>query len=149
MMSVMSARPLVVVLDTNVVIAGLLWSGPPWAILVRATDGEGLILATSPALLTELSDTLATPRFRKRIADAGTSVKELVAAYRDATVLLTPRDVPRVVTDDIDDDHVIAAALAVRASHIVTGDRSHLLPIGVHDEIAIVSPRQFLDLLES
>jgi putative PIN family toxin of toxin-antitoxin system len=82
MMSVMSARPLVVVLDTNVVIAALLWSGPPWAILVRATDGEGLILATSPALLAELSDTLATPRFRKRIADAGTSVKELVAAYR-------------------------------------------------------------------
>jgi putative PIN family toxin of toxin-antitoxin system len=116
---------------------------------VRATDGEGLILATSPALLAELSDTLATPRFRKRIADTGTSVKELVAAYRDATVLVTPRDVPRVVTDDIDDDHVIAAALAVRASYIVTGDRSHLLPIGVHDEIAIVSPRQFLDLLES
>jgi putative PIN family toxin of toxin-antitoxin system len=149
MMAVMAARPLVAVLDTNVVIAGLLWSGPPWAILARATDGEGLILATSPALIAELENTLALPRFRKRIADAETAVDELVAAYRDATVLVTPRDVPRVVTDDVDDDHVIAAALAARARHIVTGDRVHLLPIGVHEEIAIVSPRQFLDLLES
>ena len=148
-MAVMAAPPLVAVLDTNVVIAGLLWSGPPWAILARATDGEGLILATSPALIAELENTLALPRFRKRIADAGTAVDELVAAYRDATVLVTPRDVPRVVTDDVDDDHVIAAALAARARHIVTGDRVHLLPIGVHEEIAIVSPRQFLDLLES
>ena len=75
-----------------------------------------------------------------------------MAAYRDVTVLVTPRDVPRVVIDVIDvidEDHVIAAALAVRASHIVTGDRSHLLPIGLPDEIAIVSPRQFLDLFES
>jgi hypothetical protein len=29
----------------------------------------------------------------------------------------------------------------------VTGDRAHLLPIGSHGEIAIISPRQFLDLL--
>jgi len=68
-------------------------------------------------------------------------------AYRDATVLVTPRDVPRVVPDDVDDDHVIAAAVAARAQCIVTGDRTHLLPLGAHGDIAIISPRQCLDLL--
>ena len=67
-------------------------------------------------------------------------------AYRDATVLVTPREVPRVVADDVDDDHVIAAAVAARVQYIVTGDRTHLLPIGTYGDIAIISPRQCLDL---
>lgn len=72
-----------------------------------------------------------------------------MVVYRAATVLVTPREVPRVVADDVDDDHVIAAAVAARAQYIVTGDRAHLLPIGTHGDIAIISPRQCLELLDS
>jgi uncharacterized protein len=144
-----AAPPLIAVLDTNVVVAGLLWVGAPNSLLLRATERQDLVLVTSPMLMIELADTLALARFRKRIADAATSVDELVAAYRDATLIVTPRDVPRVVPDDVDDDHVIAAAVAARAQCIVTGDRTHLLPIGTHGEIAIISPRQCLDLLGS
>ena len=146
-MPAMAARPLVAVLDTNVVIAALLWNGPPSSLLTRATERQDLVLVTSPTLLAELTDILALPKFWNRLADAATSVEELVAAYRDATVLVTPRDVPRVVADDVDDDHVIAAAVAARAQCIVTGDRTHLLPLGAHGDIAIISPRQCLDLL--
>lgn len=142
-----AAQPLIAVLDTNVVVAGLLWAGPPYSLLLRATERQDLLLVTSPALMTELADTLALARFRKRIAEAGTSADELVAAYRDAVMIVMPREVPRVIPDDVDDDHVIAAAVAARARYIVTGDRTHLLPIGTHGEIAIVSPRQCLDLL--
>lgn len=146
-MPAMAARPLVAVLDTNVVIAALLWNGPPSSLLTRATERQDLVLVTSPTLLAELTDILALPKFWNRLADAATSVEELVAAYRDATVLVSPRDVPRVVADDVDDDHVIAAAVAARAQCIVTGDRTHLLPLGAHGDIAIISPRQCLDLL--
>lgn len=142
-----AAQPLIAVLDTNVVVAGLLWAGPPYSLLLRATERQDLLLVTSPVLMTELADTLALARFRKRIAEAGTSADELVAAYRDAVMIVMPREVPRVIPDDVDDDHVIAAAVAARARYIVTGDRTHLLPIGTHGEIAIVSPRQCLDLL--
>jgi putative PIN family toxin of toxin-antitoxin system len=142
-----AARPLIAVLDTNVVIAGLLWAGPPHSLLLRATERQDIVLATSPVLMSELAETLALGRFRKRIADAATSVEELVAAYRDVTVIVTPREVPRVIPDDVDDDHVIAAAVAARAQYVVTGDRTHLLPVGTHGEIAIISPRQCLDLL--
>jgi len=146
-MSAMADRPVIAVLDTNVVIAGLLWAGPPYSLLMRATERRDLLLVTTPTLIAELGDTLALPRFRRRIADAAMSIEQLVAAYRDATWLVTPHDVPRVVTDDVDDDHVIAAAVAARAQYIVTGDRTHLLPIGSHGETAIISPRQCLDLL--
>ena len=146
-MPAMAARPLVAVLDTNVVIAALLWNGPPSSLLTRATERQDLVLVTSPTLLAELTDILALPKFWNRLADAATSVEELVVAYRDATVLVTPREVPRVVADDVDDDHVIAAAVAARAQCIVTGDRTHLLPLGAHGDIAIISPRQCLALL--
>jgi uncharacterized protein len=146
-MSAMASRPIIAVLDTNVVVAGLLWGGPPCSLLIRATERRDLVLVTTPTLITELGDTLALPRFRTRIADAAMSIEQLVAAYRDATGLVTPHDVPRVVTDDVDDDHVIAAAVAARAQYIVTGDRAHLLPIGTYGVIAIITPRQCLDLL--
>jgi len=149
MMLATPAWPIVAVLDTNVVIAGLLWEGPPRSLLARATEGDDFILATSPILIDELVGTLSLPRFRKRIAEAGKSAEAFVAAYRDATTLVSPLAVPRVVHDDIDDDHVIAAAVAARARYIVTGDRAHLLPIGMHGNIGIISPRQCLDLLGS
>jgi len=48
MMSATPVLPIVAVLDTNVVIAGLLWNGPPRLLLARATECDDCILATSP-----------------------------------------------------------------------------------------------------
>jgi predicted nucleic acid-binding protein len=53
-------------------------------------------------------------------------------SLRSLTILVVPASVPGVVSNDADDDHVIAAAVAARAELIVTGDRKHLLPIGTH-----------------
>ncbi|MBS0600037.1 MAG: hypothetical protein JSR94_02260 [Proteobacteria bacterium] len=45
---------------------------------------------------------------------------------------------------DVDDDQVIAAAVAACADLIVTGDRKHLLPLGSHQGIAIVEAAEAL-----
>jgi len=89
-MSASAAQPLIAVFDTNVVIAGLLWDGPPYSLLLRAAERQDLVLATSPTLIVVLGDTLSLPKFRKRNADAATTVEELVAAYRGLTVMVTP-----------------------------------------------------------
>ena len=60
-----------------------------------------------------------------------------------------PASVQRVVANDGDDDHVTAAAAAARAELIVTGDRKHLLPIGTHQGIAIVTARGVVDWIEA
>jgi len=49
-----------------------------------------------------------------------------------------------VIEQDADDDHVIVAAIAARAKLIVTGDRRHLLPIGTHQGIAIITAAEAL-----
>ena len=62
------------------------------------------------------------------------------------TLVETPPEVPRVVADDPDDDHVIAAALAASADLIVSGDR-HLLSLGGHRGIAILKVSEALEQL--
>jgi predicted nucleic acid-binding protein len=39
--------------------------------------------------------------------------------------------------------------LTAKATHIVSGDRKHLLTMGQYEGIPIISPRELLDLLES
>lgn len=71
-------------------------------------------------------------------------------AQQTALVSLAAQaSVTRVVANDADDDHVIAAAVAARAELIVTGDRKHLLPIGTHQGIAIVDAREVVGRLEA
>jgi predicted nucleic acid-binding protein len=52
-----------------------------------------------------------------------------------------------VIPSDVDDDQVIAAAVAAAADRIVSADRKHLLPIGSHQGIAIVTVVQALATL--
>ncbi len=141
--------PLRLVLDTNIVVAGLLWNGPPRRLIEWAIEGEAIEFFSSQVLLDELAHTLGYPKFSARIERFGTSIAALVAQYSALVLLATPTSVPRVVANDADDDHVIAAAVAARAEWIVTGDRKHLLPIGSHQGIAIVTAREVVDRIEA
>ncbi len=88
-----------------------------------------------------MEHTLNYPKFANRLALLQTDVAGLLNHYQAITTLVDPADVPRVVPDDADDDHVIAAALAARADLIVSGDH-HLLSLGSHEGIVIVTPRE-------
>ena len=139
------SRPLRLVLDTNIVVAGFLWNGPPRRLIELAIEGQTVELFSSPVLLDELAHTLGYSKFTSRLESFGTSIAALVAQYTALVTLVAPASVPRIVANDADDDHVIAAAVAARAELIVTGDRKHLLPIGSHQGIAIVTAREIAD----
>ena len=62
----------------------------------------------------------------------------MLTDYVEAIELVEPITVPRVVVGNVDDDQIIAAAVAARADMIVSGDRTHLLPLGSHQGIDII-----------
>ena len=132
------------VLDTNIVIAGLLWQGPPQRLLTL-TLSEAVELYSSPVLLDELAHTLAYPKFAARIARFGTTIAALVAHYTALISQVSPTTVPQISRDP-DDDHVIACALAANATLIVSGDRD-LLDIGVYQGLQIVRASQALAMV--
>jgi putative PIN family toxin of toxin-antitoxin system len=127
-----------IVLDTNVVLSALLWRGTPHHLLAAIGQRSSIQLYSSTALLEELADVLTRPSATKRLALIGRSAREVLADFVEAIELVEPASVPRVVVGDVDDDQVIAAAIAARADLIVSGDRKHLLPLGSHQGIDIV-----------
>jgi len=127
-----------IVLDTNVVLSALLWRGTPHHSLATIGQRSSILLYSSTALLEELADVLTRPSATKRLALIGRSAREVLADFVEAIELVEPASVPRMVVGDVDDDQVIAAAIAARADLIVSGDRKHLLPLGSHQGIDIV-----------
>lgn len=128
------------VLDTNVVVSALIWGGKPFALLQAAAEGDPLLF-TSSVLLAELREVLTRRHLATRLENRRLSVELALTSYARLAVLVAPDMVPRVVPGDPDDDHVIAAAVAARADCIISGDR-HLLSMGGHGRIRIVSPDQ-------
>ena len=136
-------------LDTNVVIAGLLWSGHPRHLLDWAIDGS-VMLISSPALIDELAHTLNYPKLSQRIAThCATTPSALTVRYSALVTLVTPSDVPQVIINDADDDQVLACALAANADLIVSGDK-HLHSLGgSYEGIRIVTPAEAVRLVET
>jgi putative PIN family toxin of toxin-antitoxin system len=129
------------VLDTNVVVAALLWCGPPRRLLELAMD-DAVSLVSSPALLTELLNTLQYPKFDKRLATFGATAQALVVQYSALVRVVEPQHVLRVIADDPDDDQVLACATAAKAHIIVSGDK-HLHSLGgKYQGVRIVTPAE-------
>jgi putative PIN family toxin of toxin-antitoxin system len=135
-----------IVLDTNVALSALLWRGTSYRLFEVARQREQVELFTSTALLEELAEVLIRPMPAKRLAIIGRTARQVLADYIEATDLVTPLAVPPVVARDTDDDHVIAAAVAATADLIVSGDH-HLLTLGSHQDIGIVTAAEALAII--
>jgi putative PIN family toxin of toxin-antitoxin system len=131
-----------VVLDTNTLVSAILSPlGPPRRLLDDAR-AQVFELCSSPVLMAELLDVVSREKFAKRLAAAELTPLGIVAEIRRLSVMAVPADVPRVVANDADDDHVLACAVSAHADLIVSGDR-HLLSLGSdYQDIAIVTPAQ-------
>ena len=130
-----------VVLDTNVYVSGLLWTGLPHDLL-SAAETDQLVLVTTSAILEEVREVLARPKFAARMSTLSTSVDELMESLLSLVQIIHEPKVTRVVLRDSDDDKFVACALAARVRWIISGDE-HLLSIGRYKNIRMVTPQQF------
>jgi putative PIN family toxin of toxin-antitoxin system len=100
-------------------------------------------LVASPAIVEEITEALARPKFADRVTSLRTSVRELVESLLSLAEVCVPRRIVPVVTADPEDDKILACAWAARAQWLVSGD-AHLLAVGRYRGIRIVDPRTFL-----
>ena len=116
---------MIIVLDTNIVVSGMLWRGTPRSVLDGVRAGK-IELATSAPLLKELVDVLSRPKFQEKIRTAGMSPHVLAGHYARLARKVIPVGIHGVVKSDPDDDQVIACAVAASADAIVSGDQAVL-----------------------
>ena len=131
------------VADTNVLISGLLWSGPSASLLDRGAS-RLIGLVTSKEILTELEEVLSRPHLVERLRLRGQTVAGIMQTYRAVAQIVEPAQVelPAALRDP-KDLHVLRCAVGARVDAIVTGDRD-LLVLKEFADIPIVTPRQFL-----
>lgn len=135
------------VIDTNVLVAALLWRGPPHALLEQVRAGA-LQIVSSPALLAELADVIGRPRFEAALARTNTSRERLLAQVRQLAEVIDPPPLPEQVCRDPDDDQVLALAIAAKVDLIVSGDND-LLSLKSFEAIPIFAPAQAVGFVEA
>ena len=128
-----------VVFDTNVLHSALAAKGFCEEVLDEAA-GDCVTIWSNP-LKQELELLLA------RLHKIGPATRVALQAYVDLCEFVEPHPLGERVCRDEDDDVVLATALAGKADVIVTGD-DDLLVLKRFRGIRIVSPRQFLELLD-
>jgi putative PIN family toxin of toxin-antitoxin system len=129
-----------VLCDTNVLVSAFIAGGPPSRVIEAAIDGR-LELVLADPVLGELERVLTVKLgFEpERVRELRTLLIDLASERVDA-----PAQAPEAITGDPDDDVILACAVAAGVQLVVSGDRRHLLPVGEHRGIRIVTPQALL-----
>ena len=137
-----------VVIDTNVIVSGILSRTGAPAELLNAWRQRRFLLLSSPAIVAEVRAVLQYPRIRKKYPLSDEEIEQTITLLEhDALLVAGGANTIGSVQADPKDEMFLACALEGQADVIVSGDH-HLLDLGVFRDIPIINPRQFLDQLK-
>lgn len=131
-----------IVLDTNVLISALLFGGNPQTVLEKTIMGQ-VSLVLSRNILNELQGVLCGKKFGYRPEIARSIVGELETIGE----LVAPTRKIAVVKADPYDNLILECAVKAKVDYVVSGD-NHLLELKRFEGIPIMSPAQFLKVVE-
>ena len=129
-----------VVLDTNVIVSGLLSKeGNPARILELWKKGAFTLIISQP-LYEEIISTITKLKPKYKIP--ATLIKGLAELLRDRSLWVELRHIPET-TRDPKDDMVVATAVAAKADFLITGDKDILALGRSHRKVKIRKPADF------
>ena len=128
------------VLDTSVLVSFLLTRGRVISAIMEQWETGRLEVVVSPQLIAELRRVAEDERLADRLHLGALEVL-LRALTENAEVVAGELELPGV-TEDPDDDMVVACAVEGNAAYIITRDQ-HLLRMGAYQDIVVVSPEEF------
>ena len=130
------------VFDTNVWLSGLIFGGKPGQ-LIKLFGNDAFLIVVSEELLSELRR-----KITQRFPLYKSSLDLLEMSLRKDTELVKLGSQTVTICRDPDDNKVIETALIGECRFIVSGDKD-LLVLGSYNNIKIVKPAQFLEILST
>ena len=127
-----------VVLDTNVYISALLFSGVPEEIIGLARAGR-IGLLVSPTIMLELGRIL-----QDKFGFSRRETLYAVSGVRRIARIIVPKIKLDIVDKDESDNRILECAEAGGADYIITGDKKHLRPLARYKNIIIRTPSEFI-----
>lgn len=134
-------------LDTNILVSALIKpQGKQYHILSYANSQFTWL--TSRFILEEVTRVFSRPHIQKKYPTQTTSAqqKRYLASVRRTAEIVKVKTALTTVSDATD-NQILACALDGRADYLVTGDH-HLLDVKMFRGIKVLTPTQFLDVLE-
>lgn len=127
-----------VVLDTNVLVAGLLSPFGPCAQIVRMVSSGELTLCLDARILSEYDEVLHRPQFGFRID----KIAALLDYIEHSGIIAASAPLPKALPD-LDDQPFLEVALAGQAACLITGNHAHF-PVKQCQGVPVLSPSDFL-----
>lgn len=129
---------MMIVLDTNVVVSGLLKGRSSSGMIVRLVAEGTLRGAYDARILAEYREVLSRPKFdlRKKEIDA------LLLQIKEEGVLVTAHPL-EIELPDPDDKPFLELARATNEHILVTGNKKHFPP-GACQHVTVMSPSEFI-----
>ena len=134
-----------VVIDTGILIAALITKDTPPDQIYQAWRKRRFELVTSEWQLGEFRRVSRYPKLRKYLqpVEAG----NLINGLRHQALLLD--DVPDVdLSQDPDDNPLLAIAIAGEVDYLISGDKRDVLALKKVDKTRIITARRFLTILK-
>ncbi|MEW6077704.1 MAG: putative toxin-antitoxin system toxin component, PIN family [Thermodesulfobacteriota bacterium] len=128
-----------VVLDTNVFISGIFFSGPP-AWILKAWEKKKIQMVISQEMLFEYQKVARELSSQFPAVDI-LPIVELITIHGE---FVDTKGVHIAICEDPDDNKFIECAIAGNCTVIVSGDK-HLLKLGNYKGVNILTPRHFAD----
>lgn len=136
------------VIDTNVIVSGILSRKGAPAELLNAWRERRFLLLSSPAIIAEVRAVLQYPHIHKKYPLSDEDIDQIINLLEhDALLVAGNANVTGSVTADPKDEMFLDCALIGQADVIVSGDH-HLLELDVYRNIPIITGRQFLEQLK-
>jgi uncharacterized protein len=139
------------VLDTTILVSAFLLNVPGGASheLLRFSARGVFELCLCEEILEETREVLLRrDKKRKRYTYSDGDAVEYCQELRSLATIVGDLPEVHVVERDPNDDVIVACGLAGDARYIVTRD-SDLLDLGTHEEIEMITPETFLDVLRT
>jgi putative PIN family toxin of toxin-antitoxin system len=128
-----------IVLDTNVLISGIFFSGPPAEILKAWQNGNVQFALTSEIIdeYTRIAKILA-------VGFPGIEINPVLNLIITHSEIIQASPLSHQVCEDPDDDKFLACAIESESKIIISGDK-HLLKLSGYRGINILTPRSFAE----
>jgi hypothetical protein len=135
------------VLDANIFVSAVLKpAGNPGRIIDMAKRDRFKLLL-SPDILAEVETVFSYPRLKKLHNKTPKWIKDFLTELTDKAEITPGNVVVEAIRNDPSDNIYLSCALEGRADFIVSGDQ-HLKDLEVFQGIPIVSPAEFLEVME-
>lgn len=129
-----------VVFDANIYLSAIIFGGNPRQCLELARNRD-IELFTSYTIFLEVARNL-----QNKFGWSEGEVKEVIKGIDGFAILVSPKDIIRVIRTHPQDNKILEAAQEAKADYIISGDKKHLLSLKKFKNIEIISAKEFLDL---